>query len=277
MVWMKGGILALSLALNIYLVMRPDTAGVHAASSMEVRRLEWNDSTAPVAIGEVDKEPDEQSPLLEGWLRLSRSEWKRVGEQCFMSDEWALSELAAEALGLTAEQAGLVDQSLERMRQQVYLKEVERVEKHSDWHYTLGGLTESEVGDLKSAFQETLEGSLDSAQTEALTELTFAHRYFFEKGASWNMEIQMQPYRNHLGIQFGGFERRAEIPFEVVPEGVGDPELEAIQGALANHLLSDGPLVLVGHSKRIAHLIDLEAMWQRAFEETESLRKSSEP
>ena len=116
------------------------------------------------------------------------------------------------------------------------------MEKHSDWHYTMGAFTKEEVKRLRAGFRSDLDNHVEAIQAEALTALVFSHDYFFDDPYK-ELEITMMPSLEHLEIQFGNRNWQMSIPYE-------------------------GPFIPTRNMKRLSHAIDFEPTWRLAFEET---------
>ena len=136
----------------------------------------------PVARPVAALVTEERPPLPVGHLRLSESHLFGVSILCFERERWQLSQRAVTAFELTPDAEAQVNQALGELKTEIFRMEAERVEKHSDWHYTVGAFSKEEVKSLRAGFRSHLDNHLEAIQAEALTALAFNHDYFLKDG-----------------------------------------------------------------------------------------------
>ena len=149
---MKVLLLAISLALNTHWVIAKQSATAYTDSTVVIHAaLAKTSEGDPVASPVAALVTEERPPLPVGYLRLSESHLFGVSILCFERERWQLSQRAFTAFELTMDAEAQVNQALGELKNEIFRMEADCVEKHSDWHYTMGAFSKEEVMRLRYA------------------------------------------------------------------------------------------------------------------------------
>lgn len=168
----------------------------------------------------------------------------------FVKDSLKIRPEAAGILGIQDGNLSKAQDAIDATLATIKAGENQRVQKNSDWHYSIPPLESDQAKQIREELHEAFAAILDPAQVGVFDAVTSTHPMLFQSVED-QVELQMQPYRDHLEVKLlflDGFLRSTTL------------------------IRYDEPYDSHSWLERYAHLVDFESMRDRAHEETASLR-----